>query len=151
MKNLWRWLVAIAVTVGLLWWALGETDWAAMWQDVLGANKLLVLLAVVTSQMIYPLRAIRWRPILESVAPGLPFDKLWRATAIGLMTSFLLPFRPGEVVRPFMLARETTVPFSAAFASQAVDRAFDAFVVLLLVGVAMLDPGFPKGVGAGAF
>lgn len=150
MKNLWRWLVAIAVTVGLLWWALHNVDWTEMWRDVRNANVGLVALAVFVSNLVFPLRAIRWRPILEPVAL-VPYDQLWRATAIGFMTNHLLPFRPGEVVRPFMLARETTVPFSTAFASQVVDRVFDAFVVFLLVAAAMLDPGFPSGVGAQTF
>lgn len=151
MKNAWRWLVAIAVTVGLLWWALYRVDWRTLWADVRGANVILVLLAVVVGTMIFPLRAIRWRPILDPVAPGLSYGTLWRATAIGFMANHLLPFRPGEIVRPWMLARETSVPFSAAFASQLVDRVFDAFVVFLLVAVAMLDPAFPSSVGARTF
>lgn len=151
MKSAARWLIAIAVTVGLLWWALHDTCWTELWTDVRNSNKGLVLLAVVVGTMVFPLRAFRWRPILDSVSPGLPYGKLWRATAIGFMANHLLPWRAGEVVRPYMLSRDSNVPFSAAFASQMVDRVFDAFVVFLLVAVALLDPSFPGGIGVSAF
>jgi uncharacterized protein (TIRG00374 family) len=59
--------------------------------------------------------------------------------------------RAGEVARAYALTRETgrdglpRVPFPTAFASLAVDRLFDAVVVLALMFGAMLDPAFPAG------
>jgi len=151
MKSAWRWLIAIAVTVGLLWWALRGVPWSEFWLHVRAADPVLVVLAVFVANLIFPLRAARWRPILEPVAPDIPYGKLWRATAVGFMANNLMPARAGELLRPYMLSRETTVPFAAAFASQLVDRVFDAFIVLLLVAVALLDPAFPGGVGLRAF
>src|SRR5262249_47419338 len=78
-----------------------------------------------------------------------PFSKLWRATAIGMMANNVLPARAGELARAYALSRETArVPFSAAFASLAVDRVFDALLVLLLMFAAVLAPGFPSAGGA---
>jgi uncharacterized protein (TIRG00374 family) len=58
----------------------------------------------------------------------------------------VVPARAGEVARAYALTREVpSVPFSAAFASMAVDRTFDAIVLLLLLCVAVLDPAFPGG------
>jgi uncharacterized protein (TIRG00374 family) len=95
---------------------------------------------------IFPLRARRWRPILHSVAPALPLGPLWRSTAVGMMVSNVVPARAGELARAYALARETPrVPFSAAVASVAVDRVFDAAVVLLLMFGAMLDSRFSGG------
>jgi uncharacterized protein (TIRG00374 family) len=104
----------------------------------------LVLLSVVVATMVFPLRAIRWRPILDPVAPGLPYGPLWRATAVGFMANSILPARAGELVRAYMLARETPVPFSAGFASLVVDRVFDGVIVILLMVLAMFDPRFPS-------
>ncbi|HET9010596.1 MAG TPA: lysylphosphatidylglycerol synthase transmembrane domain-containing protein, partial [Gemmatimonadaceae bacterium] len=100
----------------------------------------------VAATCIFPLRALRWRPILDPIAPGLPFSRLWSATAIGMMINNVVPARAGEFARAYALSRSTPqVPFPAAFASLAVDRLFDAVVVLLLMFVAMLDPAFPSG------
>jgi uncharacterized protein (TIRG00374 family) len=98
-----------------------------------------------TGTLIFPLRAIRWRVILDPIAPDIPLNDLWRATAIGMAGNNVLPARAGEFARAWVLSKETErVTFSAAFASLAVDRVFDAFVVLLLMLVAMMSPSFPN-------
>ena len=69
---------------------------------------------------------------------------MWRPTAIGMMINNVVPARAGELARAFALSRSTSaVPFPAAFASLAVDRLFDAVVVLLLT--------FGLGFAAGCF
>ena len=153
MKKIpWRGLIAVAITIGLLWWAFKDVSWAELWHHVRDANMPLMLLSVVVATFVFPLRALRWRPILDPVAPNLPFGPLWRATCIGFMANSVLPTgRAGEIVRPFMLARETQIPFSAGLASLVVDRVFDALVVLLLILVALLDPSLPAGVSINAF
>jgi uncharacterized protein (TIRG00374 family) len=143
MKLGWRGALGIALSVIALWWTLRDIDFGSVVEHIRRSNAMLLALSTVAATCIFPLRARRWRPILHSAAPGLPFGPLWRATAIGMMVSNLVPARAGELARAYALARETgRVPFTAAFASVAVDRVFDAAVVLLLMLVAMLDSRF---------
>ena len=152
MKISWRGLIALALTVGLLWWAFKDVHWADFWHHVRDANVLLVILSAAVCTLVFPLRALRWRPILDPVAPKLPYGALWRATAIGFMANNILPTgRAGEIIRPWVLSRETGVPFSTAFASLVVDRVFDAVTVILLVAVALLDPARPAGFSVAMF
>jgi uncharacterized protein (TIRG00374 family) len=96
----------------------------------------------------FPIRARKWRTILDPVAPKLPFGPLWRSTAIGMMVNNVVPMRAGEAARAFALTREVpAIPFSVSLASLAVDRAFDAMVVILLTAVAVFAPGSPAGSG----
>jgi uncharacterized protein (TIRG00374 family) len=61
-----------------------------------------------------------------------------------MMATNVLTRAAGEPARAFALSREAPeVPFTTAFASIAVDRVFDAIVVLLLMALAMLDPAMP--------
>lgn len=144
MKIGWRNTLGILLSVALLAWTLHNVDVHSVWQHLRRANPLLVLATAVAGTLIFPLRARRWRTILDPIAEHLPFGMLWRATAIGMMANNVVPARAGEVARAYALTRETPrVGFSAAFASLAVDRAFDAFVVLLLMVVAMFDSAFP--------
>ena len=109
-----------------------------------GANGWWLIAAAVTGTLIFPFARVRWRTILDPIAPGLPLYQLWRAVAIGMVGNNVLPARAGEFARAYVLSRETPkVSFSAAFASLAVDRVFDAFVVLMLMLVAMMSPAFP--------
>jgi len=144
MKRRWRSALGIALSVALLVWALRDVKISQVVTNLRHANGPLFLAATVAGTLIVVLRAIRWRYILAPIARDLPFGQLWRATAIGVMVTNVIPVRAGELARAYALARETPrVSFSAAFASLAIDRVFDAFVVLLLVFVAVLSPGFP--------
>ena len=147
MRFPWRGAIGLALTVGLLWWVFRDVPWHEVMDVLRRANVPLVILSVVVATMIFPLRARRWRPILHAVEPNLPFGPLWRATAMGFMANSVLPSRMGELVRAYALTRETSVTFSAAFASLVVDRVFDGLVVLLLMLAAMADPAFPGGIG----
>ncbi|HEX5436007.1 MAG TPA: lysylphosphatidylglycerol synthase transmembrane domain-containing protein [Gemmatimonadaceae bacterium] len=146
MKGRWRSALGIALSVALLVWALHDVDLAQVWTNVRHSNGWFFLGATIAGTLIVVLRAIRWRYILAPIARDLPFGQLWRATAIGVMVTNVIPLRAGELARAYALARETPrVSFSAAFASIAVDRVFDTFVVLLLAFAAVLSPNFPRG------
>jgi uncharacterized protein (TIRG00374 family) len=146
VRGQWRSLLGAVVGVGFLAWALHGIRFADIWMHIRHANPWYLLGASVAGTLIFPLRAPRWRIILSPVAERLPFGILWRAIAIGMMGNNVLPARAGELARAYALSRETKrVPFAAAFASLAVDRIFDATVVLLLMAVATLDPTLPRG------
>ena len=146
MKIGWRGAIGIALSVALLVYALWDVDFGEVAATLRASNLPLLLLAALLATLTFPLRARRWRVLLDPVQPGLPFGELWRATAIGMMIGNVVPARAGELARAYALARENgRVSFATAFASIAVDRVFDAVVVLLLLFVAMFDPSFPRG------
>jgi uncharacterized protein (TIRG00374 family) len=154
LKLDWRGALGIAISIALLWWVLHGIPFHEVSATLRGANLPLFLLSSAVATMVFPLRARRWRPILDPVAPNLPFGMLWRSVAIGFMVNNVVPARAGELARAFALTRETSspaavaagvprVPFTASLASLAVDRLFDAFVVLLLALLAIFAPEFP--------
>lgn len=146
MKIDWRGAAGIALSAALLWWVFHRIPYHDVWATLRASRLPLVAAAAVVSTLCFPIRARRWRPILDAVAPHLPLGQLWRATAIGMMVNNVVPARAGELARAYALTREAPeVPFPAALASLAVDRLFDAVVVLLLLIAAMMLPGFPEG------
>ncbi|HTR79072.1 MAG TPA: lysylphosphatidylglycerol synthase transmembrane domain-containing protein [Gemmatimonadaceae bacterium] len=154
MRLGWRGAIGLLVSAATIWWLVAKSgiDWHAAWQFMRGANLGLLVVAGGVGTLMFPLRAIRWGVILEPVAPDLSFAKRWRATAIGMMGNNILPFRSGEIVRPWVLHFEAPdVPFESALASLFVDRAFDSLVVLLLLLVATFAPGFPSGAMLGSY
>ena len=147
MKLDWKSALGIVLSVGLLVWTLRGESPREIWEVLSHSNLALFVLAAATATAIFPLRAIRWRIILEPVAPNVPIGPLWRAIAIGMMVNNVFPARLGELARAYALTRETPrVRFTASFASLAVDRVFDALVLMLLLVAAMLGPAFPRGV-----
>jgi uncharacterized protein (TIRG00374 family) len=144
LRLTWRGAIGIALSALLLWWTLRDVSLATVWSELTHANLFLFLLSSLCCTLIFPLRARRWRTILQPVAPNQPFGALWRSTAIGMMTNNLVPARAGEIARAYALTRQTDVPFSTSIASLAVDRLFDMLVLLLLGVAAFFDPAFPR-------
>ena len=146
MKLGWRGAIGIALSVALLVYALHDVNFRVVGGTLRQSNLALFALSAIAATLIFPLRARRWRVILDPIAPNLPFGSLWRATAIGMMIGNIVPARAGELARAYALStEEPKVGFAAAFASIAVDRVFDAVVILFLLFLAMLDPAFPTG------
>ena len=146
MKFGWRGALGILLSVLLLAFTLRGVDFGDVAQALRASSIPLFLLATIIGTLIFPLRARRWKTILSPIDDQIPFGPLWRSTAIGMMVNNVVPARAGELARAFALTRERpSIPFSASFASLAVDRLFDAFVVLALMLFAMLDPAFPRG------
>ncbi len=80
----------------------------------------------------YTLRIVRWRYFLRP-AHEVPVSHVASATLIGFMSSNVLPLRPGEVIRPYLLHRKSGIPFGhAAGTGIVLERLFD------LVGAGML-------------
>jgi len=146
MKFGWRGALGIVISVAALYFAFRDVKFAEAVEQARHANYWLLLLAAAAATGMFPLRARRWRTILDPVAPRLPFGPLWRSTAIGMMVNNVVPLRAGELARAYALTREIPpVTFSTALASLVVDRVFDAVVVLLLLAVSMVVPDFPTG------
>ena len=147
MKLDWKSALGFVVSAVFLWWTLRGVALHDVWIVLTKSNALLFALSVVLATIIFPLRARRWRTILEPVVGRVAFGPLWRSTAIGIMMNNVLPARAGEFGRAFALSREVpTVPMSTALGSLAVDRIFDAIVLFALMFGAMLAPDFPSGV-----
>jgi hypothetical protein len=124
-------------------------DLGALWEHIRSSNFPLLALAAVVATMIFPLRALRWKVILRGVDPDLSLNLLWRSTAVGFGLNNVLPLRIGELARVYALTREAPkVSFTASIASLAVDRVFDAIVIVMLLLIGLL--GVPAVRDSGA-
>lgn len=152
MKFGWKGALGLVVTAVCLYFAFRNTDWAAAVQQARNANYFLLALSAVAATGMFPLRAIRWRAILDPVAPKLPLGPLWRSIAIGMMVNNIALLRAGEFARVFALTRQVpAVSYSTGFASLIVDRVFDAVVVLLLLAISVLAAGFSATTQIGGY
>lgn len=75
-------------------------------------------------------RTWRWKPLLAPVT-RVSFWKLNRYCAVGFMMVFLLPFRLGELVRPYLVSsdQDNRISMSTALASIFVERTMDGVMI----------------------
>ena len=109
----------------LFFTTLDQVDWR--W---LTASICLILLGNVG-------RALRWQVMLQPFGHPIGLWRLTSDTAIG-MTAGVLLGRVGEVVRPYLIAVQTGLPFSSQAAAWLLERMLDLLAVLLLCGYALI-------------
>ncbi|MGA2881548.1 MAG: lysylphosphatidylglycerol synthase transmembrane domain-containing protein [Bryobacteraceae bacterium] len=83
-------------------------------------------------------RALRWQVMLRPLGHPIGVWRLTSDTAIGLTAGVLLG-RVGEVVRPYLIAVQTGLPFSSQAAAWLLERMLDLLAVLLLCGYAFIS------------
>jgi uncharacterized protein (TIRG00374 family) len=141
MRSRLRAAIVLLLTVGLLVYFLRGVNLGEVWEKTREADARLLVLGVCVTMATYALRAFRWQYLLAPIGPT-RFATAFQTTVIGFMASFLLPARPGEVLRPYLLARREHLPPTACFATVILERLLDLVTVLLLFGVFVLlvDP-----------
>ena len=146
MRSRLRTALVLVLTLGLLAYFLKDAKPAELWAIIRQADSRLLLAGVCVTMMCYTLRALRWQYLLAPIGPT-HFSTAFRTTVIGFAASFLLPARPGEVLRPYLLARHEGLPPTAAFATIILERLLDLVTVLLLFGlfVVLVDPASLSG------
>lgn len=144
MKGHGKTVVGIAATAFFLWLTLREVKWHEVATHLGEANWWLLGAAVLIATLGMHVRALRWKPLLEPVAPGIPFRPRIASVCIGFAANNVFPARLGEFARTWVLARQANIPVTGAFASLVLERALDGIILVVFLLGSMALPGFPE-------
>jgi uncharacterized protein (TIRG00374 family) len=140
----WQGLVIGALTVGLLWLFLRGQDFSLIWRALTAAHPGLLGFAILITVQTYVLRAWRWQALLLPLGRA-RFRTAFRTTVIGFTATFLLPGRVGEILKPYLLAKQEGFKVPSTFATVIVERLLDLVTVLLLFACALPIAGVDVG------
>src|SRR6185436_14129870 len=106
--------------------------------------------AVLISLLLQVFRAWRWQLELRPLEE-IGLFKLWVVISVAYMMINLLPARLGEVVRPWLLSRRSSVTFSNVVGNLVVEKTLDSVCIVfyLLVGL-ITTKNLPEWVRHGA-
>ncbi len=110
------------------WKLLGATLARLHWQWL--------ALALVPAFTSYYGRALRWAVFLRPLKSKPSITNLLGATVIGFAAITLFG-RPGEFVRPYLIARKEQVPVPSQLAAWVLERMFDLLMALAVFGFAL--------------
>jgi uncharacterized protein (TIRG00374 family) len=119
----------------LLAWVLWQADPSQIWEQLKRASWIGLLAAAVLNVVHNVFRVWRWRALLAPVRDGLPFRSMFSAVILGYMTSWVIPGRLGELVRPALLAGRENLPLGPCLGSVVADRLLDGAAVLALFAI----------------
>jgi hypothetical protein len=102
---------------------------------IAGANLYLLLLPIIVIYGCYAIRALRWQLFQGNLGVS-RFWVIYKMTLAGFAAIFILG-RPGEPVRPLLLARKEKLPIADMFGIYALERLFDTASTAVIAGLAL--------------
>lgn len=115
------------------------------WAIIRNANLLFFLAAFLIYYLSFPIRALRWRLLLENVgftkANGVQLPRFWKLVEIIYISFFanvVVPARLGEVYRAYLLRQETGLSATRTFGTVLAERLLDLIVLVLLMITAII-------------
>ena len=129
-----RTLVVSLLAAVVFAWFLSHANLAEVWAQVQHARVDLLVASFGAVVLTYVIRAWRWQYLLKPIGPT-RFRTAFRTTVIGFAALGVLPARAGDVLRPYLLARQEGLSISATIATILLERVLDLFAVLVLLAV----------------
>lgn len=141
MRAITRYLPSVLLALVLVWgfwhWFLRDLDWARVRAAWTGVSLAGLGLAVLLNLSQNAPRVWRWQELLRPVRRGIPFNPMFSTVMIGYMTTFVVPGRLGELVRPALLSSMQKVPLGPSLGSVVADRLLDGLTIVALFALAV--------------
>ena len=148
MNRMLQLLLGVGVSALCVWLSMKDVHFTEVLGALRRANGFGFVLVMSITIFGFWLRAVRWRYFIDAGRP-LAVGSLFSATMIGFMANNVLPFRLGEFVRPWALARRERLSKSTLFATVLVERAVDMLTLLGIFGVTMVVHPIAENTDAG--
>jgi len=144
-------LAGLGLSGLFLWLALRGQDWSSIRSEISGADLRWIGLTFPLGVYVLYARSQRWRILLErSHGRGVAMVPIFSASAIGFMANMVLPFRVGEIARPYLVARNADLSLATTFATVIVERVLDLFALAVFAVGIVLIADVPPFVAQGA-
>ncbi len=129
------------VSAACLAWVLRGYDFNQLSHDFRTLDWKWVALSVIADLAVYVCHGWRWQTLLAPVS-RISFWRTVQSIYIGLFANEVLPLRPGELIRCYLLAHWNDLRLSVGFASAALERIIDG---LWMLAVFILTTAVAKG------
>ncbi|MCX6622356.1 MAG: lysylphosphatidylglycerol synthase transmembrane domain-containing protein [Acidobacteria bacterium] len=140
----WFWhVLGYGISVSSLIWVYHGFDWKTELPKLAQTDWRWVAVAVLVDILVYVCQGYRWSLLLSPVVKA-PLWKTVQAIYIGLFANEVLPFRTGEVIRCYLQARWTALPFPVIVSSAIIERLFDGIWLFLAFYGATFFVELPK-------
>ena len=131
---------------GFCYWRLGGSDfeWQRFRTTFTHLHPGWLSLGIALVLLTYVGRALRWQVMMRPFAPHSRFHKILSATVIGF-TGIVILGRPGELIRPYLIAAREGTSFSAQMAIWILGAHLGSLLVLVIFGFALTQVQIASG------
>ena len=137
-RNAAKLLASVVITAGIVFTLQkGGLTLVPEGGDFAHVNWLAVPAYLVTLGVMSYFRAVRWRFLLRSFA-DVPRRRVLAVSWIGFAAILFMPFRLGEIVRPYMLREKGKISMSSAMGTVVAERVVDGLYLSILLAIALV-------------
>jgi uncharacterized protein (TIRG00374 family) len=136
-KQILTLLIILVVLAALVFLQVREWqrfDWEKFKEGTEGISLPGILVGIAFIHLADFLRAVRWKIFLRPTRPDVNWTSLIAPQFVGFAGLAILG-RPGELVRPYLLAKRSDTTLSAQIAIWFIERAFDIGAVTVLLAI----------------
>jgi glycosyltransferase 2 family protein len=136
-------VVGYVLAIACLIWVLHDFHLVQFWRELGNVNWKWVLIGMGFDVLSYGVQALRWKLLLS------PFGKVRlrraiRAVYAGLFANIVLPLRPGEFLRSYLLSNTEDITLGRVLGSVGVERFVDLVIATALLAMVSLLVDLPR-------
>ncbi len=123
---------SIGIIIGCVFLFLTFRDkpMTPVWESLANADYFFILLSFVCLFVIFYLRAMRWKLLIEESEEYPKSDKVFTSVLLGYLVNSFTP-KFGEIIRCTSLQKTTKVPVAISMGSVMAERAYDLLILAL--------------------
>jgi uncharacterized membrane protein YbhN (UPF0104 family) len=125
----------LLLTILLLLWVFRGVDAPTVLRQIGSASLLCVVGCAALNFGHCAFRVWRWQALLAPTRPHVAFRSAFVAVVLGYLTTWVVPGRLGELVRPLLLSTRDDVPLGPCLGTVVVDRLLDGATIAALFAV----------------
>ncbi|MBP7765826.1 MAG: flippase-like domain-containing protein [Syntrophaceae bacterium] len=135
-------LIGIGIGLILVWFSVRGIDFQQTLLQLKNVSLGWAALSLLFIVLMQALRSYRWGVMLEPMEK-IPQMTLFAVTSVGFLAIAAIPARIGELARPYLIAKKSSIKMSSALGTVVVERVLDSLAVLTVTVVVIFFQDLP--------
>lgn len=136
-------ILGILISIVLVYLSVRGINFQDVFRDLKIIQFTYVIAFIVLVMIMQWLRSYRWGVMLQ------PMEKidqlsLFSVTSVGFLAIASIPARIGELARPYLISKRSSINMSSALGTILVERVLDSFTVLAIAVIALFYTDLPQ-------
>jgi uncharacterized protein (TIRG00374 family) len=135
-------VLGILISIGLVYLSIRGINLQDVFRDLKKIQLSYVIFFILLVIIMQWLRSYRWGIILQPMEKIDQFS-LFSVTCVGFLAIASIPARIGELARPYLISKRSSIKMSSALGTILVERVLDSFTVLAIAIVVLFLTDLP--------
>jgi uncharacterized membrane protein YbhN (UPF0104 family) len=143
-------ILGYGVSIACLVWVCRGLKWAELQRELRSIIVPWIVVAALADTAAHLFHGWRWNLLLRPIE-RLRLPSTVRALYTGLFTNEVLPLRPGELIRCYLVTAGSRIPLAVTVSSMGVERLLDGFTLVLAFSLTAAFLPLPAYLSRGAW